>query len=285
MELLKARTQSLHQLNTLTNKTNLPEEKQLGMNNVPVFDQGESQVESVFASTAAINAAFGGGDHLSQSCLIQLGRYIQTSKNDFTTLRQALSRLENYGYVMKNRQKNAGCENPKQSSINFETYHKFSKGLSKKNIFWLPILDLRKALLERVNTEKTLEEIQQSLHQEQRVTVSFLTPKSSENPLGTVGTHHVKNDTWLMTATIERELYNNASLYFHSMIITGYDNSAVTKDEDGQIHKGLLTLRSSLGSNAGDRGDFYMSYDYFRVLVLEAQQVTLAPSDTEELSN
>ena len=65
------------------------------------------------------------------------------------------------------------------------------------------------------------------------------------------------------------------------MIITGYDNDAITVDDEGQKHQGLLTLRSSWGKDAGDQGNFYMSYDYFRVFVLEAQQIILIQSEEE----
>jgi C1A family cysteine protease len=106
--------------------------------------------------------------------------------------------------------------------------------------------------------------------------LSFFVPQTEDNILGTVGSHHAKNDSWLLSAKIERALYNDAELFFHSMVITGYDNDAITTDEEGQTHKGLLTLRSSWGKDVGDQGDFYMSYDYFRVLVLEAQQIVVA---------
>jgi len=56
-------------------------------------------------------------------------------------------------------------------------------------------------------------------------------------------------------------------------VITGYDDLAVAIDDQGRIHKGLLTLRNSWGKNVGDHGDFYMSYDYFKLLVLEVQQI------------
>ena len=57
------------------------------------------------------------------------------------------------------------------------------------------------------------------------------------------------------------------------MVITGYDDDAIAKDSAGQEHQGLLTLRNSWGANAGNHGDFYMSYDYFKLLVVEAQRI------------
>ena len=57
------------------------------------------------------------------------------------------------------------------------------------------------------------------------------------------------------------------------MIITGYDDDAIATDEKGQTYKGLLTLRNSWGKNAGDAGNFYMSYDYFKRLGVEVQRI------------
>ena len=51
------------------------------------------------------------------------------------------------------------------------------------------------------------------------------------------------------------------------MVITGYDDEATAKDESGQIHQGLFTLRSSWGYWVGDWGNFYMSYDYAQTLI------------------
>ena len=269
---LKARAQSAHST-TLSANTNLPSEKQLGMNHVPVLDQGDLPHDSVFASTAAIDAAIGGHDVVSQLCLIQLGNYMLP--NEGTTLSQALSRLENYGFFLKKKQSIVGCDNA-DGSINYENYHKFSKDMMDSSVVWSPILDIHQGLEVRVDTGKTLNEVHQALNSGYRVTMGFLVQQNDDFDLGTQGTHNVKNDSWVITPKIERDLYTNTNLYIHSSIITGYDNNAITVDSDGKEHKGLFTLRGSRGIRAGDKGDFYMSYDYFRVFVLEAQQILAA---------
>lgn len=273
LTVLKARNQSIQNTQPLSNHSFLPEKTRLGMNYVPVLDQGNLLNDSVFASTAAIDAALGKGDYISQLCLIQLSNYMNPSQDTFFPLRKELSMLENYGVVIKKAQEEAGCNESAQGAINYEDYHRVSADLSAFNIIWASILDMNKAFSERTNTEKTLHKIQEALHNKNRVTVSFLVPQIDESDLGTVGTHHEKNDTWLLSKKIERTIYHDPALFFHSMIITGYDNKAITLDDEGQKHTGLLTLRSSWGQEAGDQGDFYMSYDYFRVFVLEAQQI------------
>ena len=44
-------------------------------------------------------------------------------------------------------------------------------------------------------------------------------------------------------------------------------------DKNGLEHKGLITLRNSWGENAGDKGNFYMSYDYFDILGLGVHRI------------
>ena len=57
------------------------------------------------------------------------------------------------------------------------------------------------------------------------------------------------------------------------MIITGYDDKAVAYDLNGKQHVGLLTLRNSWSENAGDNGNYYMTYDYFKKYASEAQAI------------
>lgn len=58
----------------------------------------------------------------------------------------------------------------------------------------------------------------------------------------------------------------------HVMIVTGYDDKAYAVDRQGHIHRGLFTLRNSWGPIA-DEGNFYMTYDYFDGMVMEAIQI------------
>ncbi|MDR3501512.1 MAG: hypothetical protein P4L79_02920 [Legionella sp.] len=276
-KIVQARLKSLQHSSMLSANDNLAAAKQLGMNNVPVLNQGNTYFDAAYASTAAIDALLGRGDFISQLCLIQLGNYMDPANKGFGfTLHHSLSRLENYGYIMKVHQKGAGCEDPNTPFINYESYNRLSRDIIRESIIWFPLLDLHKSVSERVNTEKTLIEVKKAINQEQRVTMGFLAFYKEGNPLGTIGSYHEKNDTWILNTQMKRDLYNFPSLYFRSVLITGYDNDAISVDDAGEKHKGLLTVRGSWGSDAGDQGDFYMSYDYFRVLVIEAQQIARA---------
>ncbi|CAM4487668.1 MAG: hypothetical protein LEGION0403_FIIPPAGN_00388 [Legionella sp.] len=278
--LVQARLKSLQHSNPLSTQDSLAATKQLGMNNVPVLNQGNNHFDSEYASTAAIDALLGQGDYISQLCFIKLSNYMNPADKGLGfTLYNSLSRLENYGYIRKVHQKSAGCEDADTPFINYESYNRLSHNTVKESIMWFPLLHLRKSLGERVNTEKTLIEVKTAINQEQRVTMAFLAFAKNGNTLGTMGSYHEKNDTWILNTQMKRDLYKFVTMYYHSVVITGYDNDAISVDDTGEKHKGLLTLRGSWGSEAGDQGDFYMSYDYFRVLVIEAQQIVRAYID------
>ena len=44
-------------------------------------------------------------------------------------------------------------------------------------------------------------------------------------------------------------------------------------DEQGVIHQGLFTLRNSWGSKAGDAGNYYLTYDYFKSLTIDLTKI------------
>ncbi|WBV63527.1 hypothetical protein PGH43_01250 [Legionella pneumophila 130b] len=68
---------TLKKPNTITTSTALPSKVELGMNNVPVLNQGSFGTCVTFATTAAIDAALNKGDYISQLCQLQLGLYLE----------------------------------------------------------------------------------------------------------------------------------------------------------------------------------------------------------------
>lgn len=275
---------------TLSANSKYPSKVNLGMNKVPVLDQGSFGTCVTFASTAAINAALGQGDYISQLCQLQLGNYLESngytpSGWDGSLGRNVLSQMETYGVVSKQQQERVGCggltdyptlERP-ASSISPEDYHQLSESINEK-ISWSPILDIFTAL-DRVDTEKTLADIKQALNEQDRVTFGVLLLDFDLGMMGAVGSHNANFDTWILTPEIARDIYLRPLFGGHEMIITGYDDDAIATDEQGKQHKGLFTLRNSWGDKLGDKGDFYMSYDYFKVLVIEAQRIRSMPAD------
>jgi C1A family cysteine protease len=111
-------------------------------------------------------------------------------------------------------------------------------------------------------------------------------PGLSSHRGGTSATYKMAGDTWALTTKAKQKAEDltkqlaTSSTYItavrharHTMIITGYDDNAVSQDEDGASHVGMLILRNSWGSDAGNHGDFYMNYDYFNALAYGAIEI------------
>lgn len=272
-------------LNTLGSK--FPAKVELSMNNVPVLNQGMHGTCATFANTAAIDAVLKKGDYVSQLCLLQLGNYLE--KNAFVMSgwdgawgRTVLSQLEVHGIISKEQQQNHGCGELTEYPLNdtddthtpmpLEEYHQLSETISEQ-VPWSPLLDVYEAILNRVDTNKTLNEVKGALNAGDRLTMGVLLLDLDMGLVGAVGKNKVNYDTWVLTPEIARDVFLNPNYAAHEMVITGYDDNAVAIDEDGREYRGLLTLRNSWGDKVGDHGDFYMTYDFFKLLVLEVQRI------------
>lgn len=261
---------------------------QLGMNNVPVMDQGPHSTCVVFAHTAAISAALNKGDYFSELCQLQLGSYLE--KNAYTLSGwngsfgpMVLNQMQVFGVVTKETQRKLGCggyteyptyhsEEPKLE-LSPTDYHLMSNPLPDQ-IGWSAILDAYHVFIDQVDPENTLTEVKKSLNAGDRLTFGILLFRLDQGIAGAVGKHTATNDSWVLTPEIIQSIESQDSeVGGHEMIITGYDDNAIAVDPHGQIHKGLLTLRNSWGEKLGDKGNFYMSYDYFKALAIEVQRI------------
>ncbi|GGI87144.1 C1 family peptidase [Legionella impletisoli] len=262
---------------------------QLGMNNVPVLDQGSHGTCATFANTAAIDALLGQGDYISQLCHLQLGRHLANVayspsgwKGSFGPV--VLSQLDKFGMITKSNQQRYGCggetEYPRfkgepASEMSLPEYHTLSERLDER-VAWSSLIDVWQAILKETDTSTTLADVKRSIREGDRVTFGVLLVDIQLGLIGAVGKHQVVSDTWVLTPEIVNDIksnqaFNNAG--GHEMIITGYDDGAIAVDNQGRRYQGLFTLRNSWGTNVGNQGDFYMTYDYFKVLLLEAQRI------------
>ncbi len=279
----------------------LPSDVQLRMNQVPVLDQGNHGTCATFAVTAAINAVLNKGAYVSELCQLQVGNYL--SKHGYTPSgwngslgRLVLSQMDSLGIISKEQQATHGCggfdQYPTQdadpeSSMNVEEYHQISEPLDQEKVTWWPILDVFQALTIRLDTNTILTDVKTALASGDRVMFGILLLDFDLGTMGAVGTktgtftksHY---DTWVLTPEIARDILLRPEFGGHAMLITGYDDNAVAIDDKGREYKGLLTLRNSWGKKVGDQGDFYMSYDYFKLLVLEAQQIHNVDDDSDD---
>ena len=259
-----------------------PSKAQLNMNGVPVLDQGMQGSCATFAVTAAIDALIGKGDYISQLCHLTLGQYLSNhsyqmsgwngSHND-TIIHQIL----NHGFITKEKQNTIGCaglhEYPLQSEsipvneMSLEAFHELSEEIPySESASFTYLLDFK----EFTQREKTLWErlrlIKSALANGDRVTLGVILTTLDGN--GSYAKFHQAEDTWVVTPEVISAIHSQ-DYGGHAMVITGYDDQAIATDIHGKRHQGLFTLRNSWGKDAGDEGNYYMSYEYMANLAYD----------------
>lgn len=269
-------------------RSTLPPAVDLGMNNTPVLDQGRHGACVTFANTAAIDAIIGKGDYISQLCQLELGSYLQekgymSSGWNGSLGPWVLDQMMRFGIVNKENQKTKSCADVTEyplldyanegKPISVKEYKRLSEDIQSKfyvNNLMNAIQRFDTKFSDRDQAEDVLINVKKALIKGNRLTfASFvvLTPYCS---IGACASYHTAADTWALTKEIELPPYFSAG---HEMVIIGYDDRAVAIDQEGTKHQGLLKLRNSWGEEAGDHGNYYMTYDYFKKFVVEVQEI------------
>ncbi len=278
----------------LLSMTRHPRQVQRGMGNVPVLNQGGHGTCVTFAASAAVDAALDKGDYISQLCQLQLGRYLEENAYmpsgwDGSFGGIVLNQMTTFGVVGKAQQRASGCGDLTEyplggeapvAGMSVEQYHQISEELDQ--VVWFPLLDMYHVVLDKTDMDKILNNVKDALSDGDRLTFGVLLPEVDLGLAGAVGTHHGLFDSWVLTPDIAAAIESKLEFAGHEMVITGYNDDAMAVDLQGHVHQGLLTLRNSWGKNIGDQGDFYMSYDYFKALAIEVQQISALPIVAQE---
>jgi hypothetical protein len=277
---------------TLETPYKLPSRVELGMNDVPVLDQGEHGACATFANTAAIDALLGKGHYISELCSLELGSYLERrsylpSGWDGSFSGYVLSRLQEFGIVSIDNQRKYACggvidypvsdENNIGVPISPDEYNRVSENINE-NIYWIPLLTPYERFvsdLQDSHSETLLNEVKLALADSNstasvRITFGVVLPVNHCSA-GACAKYHKTDDTWALTKAIMDD--QEPVFGGHEMIITGYNDKAVAMDNEGVMHRGLLILRNSWGNKHGDNGDFYMTYDFFVQYVIEVQKI------------
>lgn len=283
--------------------SSLPPNASLGMNNVPVLDQGVHGSCVTFADTGAIDAIHGTSDYVSQLCNLELGSYLKAeyakkgieypdgwegSLNEIV-----LTQIQQYGIVNMSTQRSQGCgsrdkvlyEYPLNDVTNTGapmTDSDFSRKSEPimKDIYWKPLLSANDAFSTRANMKTVVTKIKQAIVNGHRVVFGTLLDVNDDlKPLnGATGKYKgVANDSWVVTPEIKQDAAGKKIRAGHAMIITGYDDNAEIIGSDGKKHVGAFLLRNSWSKKAGNNGDYYMSYEYFKLLAMEADEISPTP--------
>lgn len=272
------------------NDKKLPSKIDLGMNHTPVLDQGQHGSCVTFATTGAIDAAMGQGDYVSQLCLLELGRTLEEksfypsgwngSLGEFV-----LNEIAEFGIVPKSHQLEHGCAGVKEypledftnegNPMTLDEYHSAARNGFGYDFLWSPVLTIGDAFLNNFDGQVTVDKVKQSLVKGHRVAFASLLDIYE---LWHGGNGYYKNstgfpDAWMMTPEIEEHLKAGEVDAGHEIVIYGYDDDAVIKGLDGRTQKGAFLIRNSWGKEAGHEGNYVMTYDHFKMMVMEAHQI------------
>lgn len=259
----------------------------LGMNNTPVLDQGAHGSCVTFASSGAIDASLSLGDYVSELCSLNLGQYFESKDADYPSGWEGswgtivLKQFFNYGIVSKTNQEQYGCGGVKvYPRLDMKTGHKMSPKAYQRmsenisnRLSWQTILSPEDAFSGKKDENQLLHKVKESLYSGSRLTFGVLLDVNLGH-VGAVGSYHKRHDTWMLTPAIEEDARNDRIDAGHEMIIIGYNDNVTVTAPSGHTNKGVLILRNSWGNEAGDNGNYYMSYDYFKALTDEVHQLT-----------
>lgn len=282
----------------LLQSSGLPASKYIGMNGIPVLDQGSWGTCATFSSTAAIDALFPllQDSQISQLCNLELGVTLNNGGDggwQGSLGYVVLGQIAQYGYINKQYQHASGCggltqypiqgyDNGSGMSIDDFNQHS-SKNFTAKD--WTPIVTYngKFAPMKPVVARKALLNIKKALNHGYRVVFGTLIDPNI-GQVGAAGAYHnIDNVAWVMTKQMHKDIAMNQSMEGHEIIIDGYDNKAcatrTTQSGDKAKQCGLLRIRNSWSDSAGDKGDYYMSYDYFKGMAIEAYAVGLDVKD------
>ncbi|MCL9684768.1 C1 family peptidase [Legionella maioricensis] len=276
-------------INSAAFSSELPSKVKVGMQLTPVLDQGYHGSCVTFAVTAALDAALGAGDYISQLCNLELGSYlaihdkINASGWNGSSAPWVLQQISDYGIISQNYQKLNGCAGVRQYPLHNETdegtpmaeseFLAHSIPLSNL-ISWEALLSDEESLSSQVNMNQVIYQIKEELAKGNRLNVGMLLD-INYGDAGAVGTNRAFNDTWMLTPEIVTDAMNGDIYAGHELVITGYDDNLEVTDNNGHINRGVFTLRNSWSRLAGDSGDYYVSYDYLRFLALEVMAIRM----------
>ncbi len=250
----------------------------LKMNNVPVLDQGPYGTCVTFATTAALDAIKETGDYASQQCLLELGNTYQVHDQNFDDISSynedqycnlsgwngfdvecSLNRIRTHGVVAKDTcphlyplEENSELTHEK---LSFDEYKQLSHGQWSKDFIW-----------NKLRNPNSTFDAKRSLNNGHRILIS--TMMNADNLRSSIGypVNGKKAALWALPQdaySLEEfihEVKNNA--VGHAMIITGYSDE-----------KQVFKVRNSWGSSAGDNGEYYMTYDYYRMMNMESIEI------------
>ncbi|APJ03173.1 C1 family peptidase [Silvanigrella aquatica] len=225
----------------------------LGMENVPVLDQGRHGTCVTFAATAALDAKLKIGDYIDQQCSLALNKYLGNDYwNGAYDATEILAPLKEHGIIPKGKCFGVKYANPNQT-VDTKTYESKSiKNYSDKFSYEF----VKKANL---NTVKS------ALKNGYRVAIGTALTATND-PISVNGFNAIiqgddtsyRGGLWACQQKSSTTNYCKEQNAGHEVVVIGYDDN-----------QQLLKIRNSWSTKAGQNGDYYMTYSFFNAMALD----------------
>ncbi len=269
------------------------EQLSLGMGGVPVLNQGGWGSCVTFAVTAGLDAyyALNGSNQISQLCDLALGVSLKTSGSeggwDGASAEDILSQIAQYGFLTMSYQASHGCgglssyplyDDRHGSAMNRSHFLSAPSDRRFTDSLWRELgvlVRTDRELHERIaHPERGLEQLKASLRRGHRVSIGIVLD-SDVGDVGAVGSYHGYKDVWMLTDAVSSAIDSDYLLGAHEVLITGFNDGCIKPTVSGKAQElcGYLTARNSWGSIAGNRGNYYIGYEYFNALANEAYEI------------
>lgn len=282
----QARAFKPYSLSNMRAAVELPPKVDLGMEGTPVLNQGRHGSCVTFATSGAIDAAMAAGDYVSQLCSLELGTSLAINDEipysgwNGTFVDSVIDQMLTYGVVGKNHQLLNGCAGVKQYPISDEYNEGMPMSKEDYQKVSVPLKDVISShsfgLYESESDygRDIVWETKEALAKGQRLVIGMGLAVQFNNG-GAVGSSVTENDTWMMTPDILMEVAKGNIYAGHALVVIGYDDNAQAIDPSGYTNTGLFKVRNSWSEYAGDKGDYYISYDHFQILVDSINSVSV----------
>jgi hypothetical protein len=237
----------------------------LGMGSVPVLDQGQYGTCVTFASTAVVDAAMGKGNYIDQQCSLELNKYLGSldpnnrydywnGANDATEI---IDPLKKYGIVQQGK---CNYKYPRSTvKITPTAYAKLTTAT--------PELAKVVDTYHDENHKMDINALKAVLKSGHRVAIGTLLLDSAD-PISvngfdiTVNGKSKRGGLWACKQPSSSSNYCGTSQAGHEIVVFGYDDT-----------QELLKIRNSWSTKIGDNGNYYMTYAFYKAMVLDGTEV------------
>lgn len=219
----------------------------LGMNGVPVLDQGQEGTCVTFSTTASLDAIIGEGDLISQQCSLMLDDALGQNYWDGAYYpSQIIQPLQQYGVVSQ-----VGCpvDYPDSSqTIDIATYQSL-------------VCSSESAIVQNVEYEYfaafDLNALKTAIQQGHRVLIGFHVYAGAQQAVQGFDVNGNVGGLWACKQGKSANYCKNSNAG-HEVVVIGYDDK-----------QQLLKIRNSWGVSVGEEGDYYMTYTFASSMIMD----------------